>query len=70
MSERELQQGDRVRHRDAPPDGPVGTVKGVVGNTGDGAPIYQVGFRTATGATQTTRYPAASLVLVEEAPTA
>jgi hypothetical protein len=59
--------GDKVRHRDAPEDGPVGTVTGLAGNTADGAPIYQVAFRSRTGSASTTRYPVASLVLVERA---
>lgn len=59
--------GDKVRHKDAPDDGPVGTVTALAGNTADGAPIYQVAFRSRTGSTSTTRYPVASLVLVERA---
>jgi hypothetical protein len=59
--------GDKVRHKDAPEDGPVGTVTKVAGQTGDGAPIYEVAFRRPTGSTSTTRYPVASLVLVERA---
>lgn len=66
---RELNPGDRVRHRDVPEDGPVGTVVQYHGATADGAGIYQVAYRSRTGSKQMMRYPVSSLVLVERAPT-
>jgi hypothetical protein len=57
-----FQPGDKVRHRDAPPDGPVGTVVDHYGNTADGKPIYRVAYRSRTGSSSTTRYPVDSLV--------
>ena len=60
--------GDKVRHRDVPEDGPVGTVIARAGQTADGKPIYQVGYRRPTGSMSEMRYPVASLVLVERGP--
>lgn len=62
-----LHTGDKVRHRDVGEDGPVGTVVKYHGATADGAGIYQVAYRSATGSKQLMRYPIASLVLVERA---
>lgn len=59
--------GDRVRHRDAPDDAPAGVVLALAGHTLDGKPIYQVGYRSATGSLSKMRYPGANLVLVERA---
>jgi len=66
MAEESFEKGDRVRHRDAPPDGPVGTILDWAGDTADGKPMYHVGFRSPTGATNVTRYPVDSLVRAEE----
>jgi hypothetical protein len=63
----ELGIGDKVRHRDAPEDAPVGVIQAIAGRTLDGAAIFQVAYRSPTGATSKMRYPAASLVLVERA---
>ena len=59
--------GDKVRHRDAPDDAPLGTILALAGHTTDGRPIYQVGYRSPTGSMSRTKYPAASLTLVERA---
>ncbi len=59
--------GDKVRHRDAPDDAPLGVVLAFAGQTLDGKPIYQVGYRSPTGSVSKMRYPGANLVLVERA---
>jgi len=59
--------GDKVRHRDAPADAPLGVVLALAGETLDGKPIYQVGYRSPTGSISKMRYPGANLVLVERA---